>query len=610
VSPEGTHIHTPTQTGVSCKWVNDSQRLLLEWFDTIYDSPSQLYYLALPFCPSSSWLHKYYTTELSQVVRVDKGLPFGWGMCSRTVILEYRPLVLTCWKDIIAVGLGSWNIIILDGITGSQTAILCGHTGMVGSLTLSPNGASLVSGSHDKTIKLWDMQTGGVIKTFHGHTSRIISVSISADCTMIVSGSADRTIRLWNIQSEECHCVIEQLDWVDCVRFSPTDPHHLISVSDYKVKQWNTRGHQINSTNHGSHIAFSVDGAQLVLCQGEDIIVQNSASGAIITKFHLDSEMTNHCCFSPDGRYIAVASYRTAYIWDTATPDPHPIKTFIGHTDSITSLTFSSPSSLISASKDKSIKFWQIFTLPTDPVVTDLESTPLTSVPIRLITLQAQDGIATSIDFDGVVKTWDISTGLCKASFQTPAKNPSSIDVQLINNRLNLVYQQDKIHIWDLEMGELQTVDSTRDPIDDVKISGDGSKVLCLHWQSVQALSMQTGEVVGEVKLEHDFTQRSLTVDGSRVWVHSPSSEPMGWDFGTPGPSPTQLFNILPPHLTNTKLWNSNMSRIEDKVTGKVIFQLGGRFANPTVVQWDGWYLVAGYRSGEVLILDFNHIFL
>ena len=43
-------------------------------------------------------------------------------------------------------------------------------------------------------------------------------------------------------------------------------------------------------------------------------------------------------------------------------------------------------------------------------------------------------------------------------------------------------------------------------------------------------------------------------------------------------------------------------------VTGKEIFQLVGRYADPYDAQWDGRYLVAGYMSGEVLILDFNHM--
>jgi len=606
-------MFTFVQAGASCEWVDDGQHFILEYFDAICNSPSQIYHSALPLCPSSSWLCKHYTAELSQEFKVVKGLPAGWGTCSRTVTLDHKPWTLMCWKDVIAVGLDSGEIITLDGITGIQTAILSGHSDKLRSLAFSPDGTSLVSGSYDKTVKLWDVQTGGVIKTFHGHNDSVVSVSISADCSMITSGSADHTMRLWNIQTEECHHVIEQQDWVWHVRFSPTDPQHLMSVSVDKVWHWNINGHQSSPTHDGSCIAFSLGGTQFVSCHDRDIVVRNSSSGEIMAKFQVANSKINHCCFSPDGRLIATAASQTAHIWDTTSSHPHPIKSFVGHTKDITSLAFSSPSSLVSSSDDKSVKFWEIGTLQADPVVADPESTSPTSAQIMSITLQAEYGISISSDSDGVVRTWAISTGLCKASFQTPAKGAEWSDVKLINSRLIFVwYVAKKIRILDVEKGELlQTVNVTldsQDGVEGVRISGDRPNVFYLCWETIKALSIQTGEVVGEVGLQFCQLQRSLTVDGSRVWVHSPESEPLGWDFGAPGTPPVQLSNshlLLP---NNAKMWDVRQYRIKDPVTGRVFFQLTGGFANPVDAQWDGHYLVAGYKSGEVLILDFNHV--
>ena len=82
----------------------------------------------------------------------------------------------------------------------------------------------------------------------------------------------------------------------------------------------------------------------------------------------------------------------------------------------------------------------------------------------------------------------------------------------------------------------------------------------------------------------------------------------MGWDFGVPGSHPVQLSNTSLLHPNYTKLWDIAQSRIKDAATGKVVFQLAGGLVNPVDSQWDGRYLVAGYESGEVLILDFNHM--
>ena len=583
--------------------MDDSQHLLLEWFDTICDSPSQIYHSALPFCPPSSWLHKYYSAELQQEVKVVKGLPTEWGACSRTVVLDHTPLALACWRDTIAVSLKSGNIAILDGATGSQEAILSGHTDWVGSVVFSPDGTLLISGSHDNTVKLWDVQTGGMVNTFYGHTKRVYSVSISVNCITVASGSDDMTIRLWDVQMGECYCVIKQQRGVHHVRFSPTDPQYLISVSDSKVWQWDINGHQIKPTYDGSYAAFSSDGTQFVLCHGEAVVVQNSNSGVIKTQLHMTNNHFKYCCFSPDDSLVAVATSSTVYVWDITSLDHSVVEMFVGHIREITSLSFSSPSSLISSCHDKSVKFWQIGTLLTNSVLSDPKSTPLASAPIKFITLQGEDGIAISIGVDGVIKIWDISTGLCKVSFQAPVKDHKS-DIKLVDNRLIFVWQANKkIHMWDIEKGEIQLADAPWDDIMSLRISGDGSKIFCLQPESIQAWSIWTGKIVGKVELGHPMFMGSTTVDGSRIWVHPPSSEPQGWDFGISG-SPTQLSKIPPPNLP----WDIHQSRVRDPVTGKVIFELAGRFAEPVCSQWNGQYLVAGYKSGEVLILDFTHI--
>jgi len=597
-----------------CKWTADSQRFLLEHFDTIRDSPSHIYHSALPFLPSSSWLQKCYNAELPLQVKVVKGLPAEWGICSRTVSLDSCLCALSYFDNTIAVGLKSTSdgIILLNAITGSQTAILSGHTDWVRSLIFSPDGTSLVSGSDDKTVKFWDVQTGGVVKTFFGHTSWVWSVSISADSTRIASGSRDDTICLWDIQTGECHCVIEQQGDVYHVHFSPTSPQYLLSVSKNKVWQWDIDRQQIQPTYDGSCVAFSPDGTQLVLCNGVAVTIQNSDSRAIVAEFHITSGNTSYCCFSPDGRLVAVAAGSTAYVWDITGLDPCLVGTFIGHIKNITSLAFSSPTSLTSASEDQSIKFWQIGASRITPLGTGLKSTPLTSALIKSITLQAKDGITISIDSDGVVRIWDVSTGSCKTSFQTPAKDSSYRDIQLIDGRLIFVWHAvEKIHIWDIEKGELlKTMDASRNQLSDLRISGDGTKVFCLYWTYIKVWSIWTGEVVGMVKINTVDYQASLTVDGSRVWTCYRQSKYQGWDFGIPGSSPIKLPGMPTLHLGGPMVWDKIQSGIKNTVTGKVVFQLSGRFAKPIDVQCDGYHLAARYYTGEVLILEFKHEFL
>jgi WD40 repeat protein len=604
--------------------VEDSQHLFLEHFDKIRTYPSQIYHLVLPFSPSSSWLHTYYAAEHLGVVKVVKGLPAGWGTCSRAVRLDGTPQALAYWKDTLAVGFQSGDIIILNALTGSQVAVLSGHTDWVRSLTFSPDGTSLVSGSDDNTLRLWDIQTGGVVKTFHGHTNQVHSVSVSPDYVMIASGSSDKTIRLWDIQTGECHCVIGQQEQVYHVIFSLTNPQHLISMSGNIIQQWDINGHPIGPVHKCSHTAFSTNGTHFVSCRGKVVIVQNSNSGAIVAECPVLKKKTNFTCscFSPNGRLVAVAIGATVYVWDITGSDPLLIETFNGHLDTVTSLNFPSPSSLVSASKDKLVRFLQIGGQSTDPVAGDPNSTPSTPASIDFVSLQSKNGIAVSSDSDGVMRVWDISTGICKESFNPPNFAFVQKDAQMIDGRLIIVWVSTPaygIYIMDAEKGEdLRMVDLPQKMPGVLRISEDGSKFFLIEGGFIQAWSMWTGEAVGRVDVEDvkdvlfwGHSLDPLLAGGSRIRVNFKDNSVQVWEFGILGSVPilvSQMSSEIP--YLRLIAWQIGKSMIKDMATGKVAFQLPRKYANPSAVRWDGWYLVAGYASGEVLILDFNHLCL
>ena len=596
-----------------CNWINDAHHFLLENFDTIYNAPSQIYHSALPFCPSSSWICKYYGVEVLNEVKIVRGLSTEWGTCTRTVPLDHEPLDISYWNNIVAVALESGDIIILNAVTGSQTGIFSGHSGWVRSVTFSTDGALLASGSYDKTIKLWDMQTGGIVRTFSGHSDRVYSVCISADSAMIASGSDDKTICLWNIQTGECCYIISQPEEVHHVNFLPMSSQHLISISFKHVQQWNIYGHQIGPEHTGSHIAFSLDGTQFALSNVSVVTVYNTEFRGIIAKFHVDSGVAHHCCFSPDGRLIAANVGSTIHVWDITNSDHCLIDTFFGHSDQISAIAFSSPSSLISASWDKSVKFWQIGTSLADQIEADSTSVTYHLAHAKSVTLQAVEGIIITSDSDGVVRIWDIFTGYCLRSCQTQLQDSYQRDARLISNRLIIVwYEGGKICIWDAEKQELLSeVVGFQSYIHDIKISGDGSKVLSLDKYFIKVWSIWTGQNLGRVTLGGSIYKSSLNVEGPRVWVYYLQQEWEGWDFEIPG-SPLELGRNPPSklHPNGFVLWDIGLSRIQDTTSRKVLFQLGAGVGIPVDVGWNDQYIIACFGSGKVLVLNVSHILL
>ena len=80
-----------------------------------------------------------------------------------------------------------------------ETLTLKGHLGRVFSVSFSPDGKRIVSGSFDKTVKVWDAQTGQETLTLKGHSDTVLSVSFSPDGKRIVSGSSDHTVKVWDV---------------------------------------------------------------------------------------------------------------------------------------------------------------------------------------------------------------------------------------------------------------------------------------------------------------------------------------------------------------------------------------------------------------------------
>ena len=128
----------------------------------------------------------------------------------------------------------------------------------------------------------------------------------------------------------------------------------------------------------------------------------------------------------------------------------------------------------------------------------------------------------------------------------------------------------------------------------------------CIHLTLGPGLFRQE-RLQGRWKLSMMGLSGSLIVDGSKVWGHWPESNYKGWDFGVPGPTPMELSSVstLP---SPSRLWDPKQARIRNPTTGEAVFQLSRKFADPVDVQCDDSYLVAGYQSGEVLILDLTNV--
>ena len=338
-----------------------------------------------------------------------------------------------------------WEHAFLYTLFNQNQVTLKGHTNRVLGVAISSDGKRIVSGSMDKTIKVWDAATGMELLTLTGHKSFVYSVAISADGKRIVSGG-DNTIKVWDAETG-----MEIL---------------TLKGHKYTVKS----------------VAISSDGKRIV-SRGEDntIKVWDAVTGMeILTILTGRTDIVSSLTISADGKRIVSGSYdKTIKVWDAETG--MEILTLTGHADPVTSVAISADGKrIVSGSQGKTIKVWdaasalEFQALKVWDATSALEFQALKghTDPVESVAISADGKRIVSGSDNKTSKVWDAATGqeipasqLTKDDYSFASKGQISQDKQwsvefdksygggvvLINNKLRderIARDREKLARW------------------------------------------------------------------------------------------------------------------------------------------------------------------
>ncbi len=369
--------------------------------------------------------------------------------------------------------------------------------GPVYSVNFSPDGKTLVSGNDDGTIILWDVEERQEIRTIKAHSGTVYSVNFSPDGKTLVSGSDDKTIKLWNVEKpQEIHTLKEDNGPVYSVNFSP-DGKTLVSGSgDKTIILWDVKTGKKLHTFEGHNgpvysVNFSRNGKTLVSGSGDKTIkLWNVEERREIHTLKGHNSRVRSVNFSHDGKTLVSGSWdNTIKLWNVETGQE--ILTLKGHEGPVWSVNFSPDEgkTLVSGSDDGTIKLWNVEIVQT---------------------LKGHDDLVNSVEFsrdgktlvsgsdDGTIKLWDVKTGEEIDTFEGHDYPVRSVNFSPDGKTLVSGSDDKTIILWNVKTGQkIHTFYGHLDLVRSVNFSPDGETLVSGSWDgTIKLWNVKTGKEI------------------------------------------------------------------------------------------------------------------
>jgi WD40 repeat protein len=253
---------------------------------------------------------------------------------------------------------------------GPLRCTLAGHSSGVLAVTVTPDGRNAVSGSFDKTLKVWELATGREVRTLAGHLGGVTSVAVTPDGLYAVSGSFDKTLKVWELATgREVRTLVGGTGMVRAVAVTPDGRSVIAGCTRGRLTVWDLATGRQGDTriHHRSGIkalAVTPDGRFAVSsCDNEwTLSVSELATGREVCVLAMHSNEVGAVAVTPDGSHVISGSDdKTLKVCALTTSNA--ARASSEHSNEVGAVAMTPDGShVVSGSDDGTLKVWGLFT--------------------------------------------------------------------------------------------------------------------------------------------------------------------------------------------------------------------------------------------------------
>ena len=453
--------------------------------------------------------------------------------------------LISWWQDVEALlaqqGASYWKVNwATKQISPALKCSLSGHKWEILSVAITPDGKKAISGSHDGTVRLWDVESGTQERIVGKDEGNVSAVAITPDGKKAISASGP-VVKIWNLESGEYQMLDRVIpDWVYTVAITPDGKKAIFAfkrsiklwslqsgkeerthteekfigtvtitpdgqkvgfVCNNSIKIWNPQSGQIEQDlpghkNWGTIMAFTLNGEKAIcsLPYYDGLNMWDLKSGEKELTFPDYSRQPDAVAITPDGKKVVYSSTKNDLkVLDLSSGEEE--FTLSGHSGLIKAIAITSDSqTIVSASYDKTLKVWDIST----PMNTKLQTGQVASPSghesiIKTVTITANGQKAISVSADHTLKIWNLQTGQIEQTLFSNLELANAVSITPDGEKA-IIASDRSIKLWDLQSGKEERTHTEVFAINAVAVTPNGKKAIFVS-SNFKLWNLQTGEI-------------------------------------------------------------------------------------------------------------------